>query len=89
MARNKSAGIQIGQLNLRIPGAGGETVDRLANAIAEGLAREIPGNMNHHLGMLSVRVQTAAQGAEMSGAITDSIVSALSKDSSKSTGGTR
>ena len=87
MAENTMSVIQIGQLNLRIPGRSTDTAHRVGNGIAQGLAQKVPTASHHRLGALSVRVQASANAteSEMSDAIVDSIVSALSKESSKST----
>jgi hypothetical protein len=81
MPENKNAAIQIGQLNMRIPGASAESGRSLANGIAQNLARRVPAGMKRRIGALNVRVQLPASGseAEMSNAVAEAIMRALRK----------
>jgi hypothetical protein len=81
MPENKNAAIQIGQLNLRMPGNSADTAHRVANSIGQGLAQKVPPGMQRHLGALSVRVQVPASAteAEMSDAVAEAIMRALRK----------
>ena len=71
--------IDIGQLNLRIPGDSAEAGHRVANGIAQSLVHKVPTGMQRYLGALSVRVQVSASAteAEVSNAIAEAIVRAL------------
>ena len=81
MAENKNAAIQIGQLNLRMPGNSAETAHRVGNGIGPGLAQKIPPGMRRHLGALSARVQVpaGASEAEMTDAVAEAIMRSLRK----------
>jgi hypothetical protein len=81
MPENKNAAIQIGQLNLRIPGANAEARSSLAAGIAQNLAQRISIGRQRHIGALNVRVQLPGNGteAEMSGAVAEAIIRALRK----------
>jgi len=81
MPENKNAAIQIGQLNMRIPGANAETGRSLADGIAQNLAQRISIGGQRHIGALNVRVQLPANGteAEMSVAVAEAIIRALRK----------
>jgi hypothetical protein len=81
MPENKNTAIQIGQLNMRIPGANAEAGRSLADGVARSLARSVPAGMNRHIGALNVRVQLSSNGseAEMSVAIAEAIIRALRK----------
>ena len=81
MVEAKTPAIQIGQLNLRVPGNNPEAGHRLANSVAESLARQIPPGLQGKFGALNVRVRLplGASEAEMSGAIAQSILNVLSK----------
>jgi hypothetical protein len=81
MPENKNAAIQIGQLNMRIPGSNAEAGRRMADGIAQNLAQRVPAGMERHIGALNVRVQQPASGteAEMSDAVAEAIVRALRK----------
>jgi hypothetical protein len=81
MPENKNAAIQIGQLNMRIPGANAEAGRRLADGITQNLAQRIPIGRQRHIGALNVRVQAPANGNEagMSDAVTEAIIGALRK----------
>jgi hypothetical protein len=79
MPENNSASIQIGQLNLRIPGNGVERAHGVANTLAQSLAQQVPPGMQRDLGSMNIRVQLAAAAtdAEMSNAIANAITNAL------------
>ena len=81
MAEYRTAAVQIGQLNLRVPGTSAETGRRVASGIAESLVRKVPAGMRRQLGALSVRVQVPAVAteAEMSDAVAEAIMRALRK----------
>ncbi len=81
MPENKNAAIQMGQLNMRIPGANAEAGRSLADGVAQNLARRVPPGMERHIGALNVRVQLPANGseAEMSNAVVEAIMRALRK----------
>ena len=81
MPENKNAAIQIGQLNMRIPGANAESGRVLADGIAQNLARRISIGRQRHIGALNVRVQLPTNGteAEMSDVVADAIMRALRK----------
>jgi hypothetical protein len=81
MSENNNAAVQIGQLNLRIPGESAETAHRVGNGIGPRLAEKIPQGMQRHLGALSARVQVPAGAteAEMSDAVAEAIMRALRK----------
>jgi hypothetical protein len=79
MAEQTNSAIQIGQLNLRVPGSSAATANRVADGIAQGLEQRIPTGAHRHLGALSVRVQVPAGAteAEMSDAVAGAIARAL------------
>jgi len=81
MPENKNTAIQIGQLNMRIPGANAEAGRSLADGVARNLARSVPAGMNRHIGALNVRVQLRPnmREAEMSDAVSEAIIRALRK----------
>ena len=81
MANPRTAKIQIGQLNLRLPGNSNEMGHRVANGVAESLAQQVPSGLQGQFGALNVRVRLppGASEAEMSGAIAQSILNALQK----------
>jgi hypothetical protein len=81
MTENKNAAIQIGQLNMRIPGANAEAGRSLADGIAQNLAQRISIGRQRHIGALNVRVQLPANwaAAEMSEVVAEAIISALRK----------
>jgi ribosome-associated translation inhibitor RaiA len=81
MPENKNSAIQIGQLNMRIPGANAEAGRSLANGITQNLAQRISNDKQRHIGALNVRVQLPANGteAEMSVAVAEAIIRALRK----------
>jgi hypothetical protein len=81
MAEHTNTAIQIGQLNLRIPGHSADTAQRVANGIGQGLAQKVPIGMQRRLGALSVRVQVpaGASEAEISDAVAEAILRALRK----------
>ena len=81
MVEGKAPAIQIGQLNLRVPGNSPETGHQVANGVAESLARQIPPGLQGKFGALNVRVRLppGASEGEMSGAIAGAILNALSK----------
>jgi hypothetical protein len=81
MPENKNAAIQIGQLNMRIPGANAEAGRRLADSIAQKLGQRIPIGGQRHIGALNIRVQAPANGtdAEMSDAVAEAIIRALQR----------
>jgi hypothetical protein len=81
MPENKNAAIQIGQLNMRIPGANAEAGRSLADGVAQNLARRVPAGMERHIGALNIRIQAPANGteAEMGEAVAGAIIRALRK----------
>jgi hypothetical protein len=81
MADNKNAAIQIGQLNIRIPGANAEAGRLMADGVAHNLARRVPAGMERLIGALNLRVQLPANGAEaeMSNVVAEAIIRALRK----------
>lgn len=81
MAEHRNSVFHVGQLNLRVPGESAETGHRIANGIAESLARKVPAGMQRQLGAQNVRVRlpAGATEAEMSDAISEAIVKALDR----------
>lgn len=81
MPENKNAAIQIGQLNMRIPGANAEAGRRMTDSVAHNLARRVPAGMKRQIGALNLRVQLPDSGteAEMSNAVAEAIIRALRK----------
>lgn len=81
MADRNSPALQIGQLNLSVPGQGAEAGHRIANGVTESLAQQLPADLQGQYGALTVRVPMAAGAseAEMSAAITGAIISALQR----------
>jgi hypothetical protein len=81
MAEGRAPGIQIGQLNLRIPGDSAEVGHRVANGMAESLAQQVPSGLQGQFGALNVRVRLppGASEAEMSEAIAGAIINALQR----------
>lgn len=74
--------IQIGQLNVRIPGESAESGYKVANGVAESLARKVPPDAWRQLGAITIRVPmpAGASEAEISDAISDAVVRALHRD---------
>lgn len=81
MVERRTPKVQIGQLNLRVPGDSPETGHRVANGIAESLAQQVPPGLQRQFGALNVRVRLppGASEREMSGAIAQSILNTLQK----------
>jgi hypothetical protein len=81
MADTRSAPMQIGQMNLRIPGTSADVGHRIPEGVGNRLADKLPPGLERRLGAVSVRVQirSGATEAEMCEAIADSIVKALSR----------
>ncbi len=81
MAEGKAPAIQIGQLNLRMPGNSAEAGHRVANGIAESLAQQVPSGLRGEFGALNLRVRLppGASEAEMSGEIAQAIINALQR----------
>jgi hypothetical protein len=81
MAEPAKGAIQIGHLNLRMPGGSAEAAHRVADGIGQGLAQKVPAGMRRHIGALSVRVQVPAGAteAEMSDSVAAAIVKAMRK----------
>jgi len=81
MNERRNPAVQIGQLNLRVPGRSAETGHRVANGIAESLAGKVPAGMRRQFGALNVRVQlpAGATEADMSDAVAEAIMRALRK----------
>ena len=81
MSEQRNGSVNIGQMNLRVPGSNAEMAHRITDGIGQSLAQRIPVGMQGHIGALSVRVQipTNASEAEMSGAIAGAIWNALQK----------
>lgn len=83
--------LNIGQLNMRIPGKSADTGHNVAEGVAEGIVRRVPPDLRCQLGVLSLRVQVAAGAseAEMSDAISEAIVKAIHSGSEAASGGRR
>jgi hypothetical protein len=81
MADRNSPALQIGQLNLSVPGQGAEAGHRVANGVTESLAQQLPAGLQGHYGALNVRVPmpAGASEGEMSAAIAGAIISALQR----------
>jgi len=81
MAESNTPGIQIGQINLRIPSNSAEAGQRVANGIGESLAQQMPPGLQGRFGALNVRVQLppGASEGEMSSAIARAIINALQR----------
>jgi hypothetical protein len=81
MAESRTPAIQIGQLNLRIPGNSAEVGHRVANGMAESLAQQLPSGLQGQFGALNVRVRLplGASETEMSEAIAGAIINALQR----------
>ena len=81
MAEGRTPAIQIGQLNLCMPGSGAAAGHRVANGIAESLAQQALTGLQGQFGALNVRVRLSAgvSEGEMSGAIASAITTALQK----------
>jgi hypothetical protein len=81
MADPRTAPVQIGQMNLRIPGSSADVGHRIPEDVGKRLGDKLPPGLERRLGAVSVRVkiQSGATEAEMSEAIADSIVKALSR----------
>ncbi len=81
MVEGRRPAIQIGQLNLGIPGNGAEAGHRVANGIAEHLVRQVPSGLQGEFGALNLRVKLppGASEAQMSEAIALAISNALQK----------
>jgi hypothetical protein len=81
MTEARAAAIQIGQLNLRIPGNSAEVGHRVAHGMAESLAQQVPSGLREEFGALNVRVHLppGASEADMSEAIAQAIIIALQK----------
>ena len=79
MAEVKTPAVRIGKLNLRIPGDDPQMARRVADGLAENLARKVPAGMRSEIGSLDVRVRVpaGASDAEMSEAISEAILKAL------------
>lgn len=77
----RGTGLQIGQLNLRLPGSSAAVGQRVANGMAQRLAQQLPAELQGQYGALNVRVQVpvGASEAEIEGAIAQSILSALQR----------
>lgn len=73
------SGLQIGQLNLRMPGSSAAVGHRVANGMAQRLAQQVPDGLQGQYGALNVRVQVpaGASEAEIEGAIAQSILNTL------------
>jgi hypothetical protein len=80
MPENRKSAIEIGQMNLRIPGEA-ESGIRSANDVVKSLEQKIPPGKQRRIGALNVRVQMPAIGtaAAMNDAIAEAIVHALWK----------
>ncbi len=83
MSDLQNAGVQIGQMNLRIPGEGSESGNRIAERVSQRLANQVPVSLERRLGTLSVRVQqpVGATEGERSDAIAEAIMTVLRKGS--------
>ena len=89
MAENKNAPIQIGQLNLRVPGKCTDSAHRVGKGVAQRLSQIVPAGLPRHIAALSVRIQAPnATNFEMSDVIAESIANALSKNRPKNKGRT-
>ena len=73
--------VQIGQMNLRLPGKDDKAGHRIANGIGDSLAQQMPSGLQGQIGALNLRVRLppGASETEMSHAIASSIVNALQK----------
>lgn len=80
--------LNIGQLNMRIPGKSADTGQNVAERVAEGMAKRVPPDLRCQLGALNVRVQVAAGASEveMSDAISEAIVKAIHSGSEAARG---
>jgi hypothetical protein len=88
MDEHRTPAVDIGQLNLRVPGASVEAGHGVANAIALSLARKVPARMRRQLGAINLRVQlpAGASEADISGAVAEAIVKALHRGSKAAVG---
>ncbi len=79
MIEGRTPAIQIGQLNLRLPGNSAEVGHRVAHGIAESLAQQVPPGLQGQFGALNLRVRLppGASEGEMSGAIAKAIINRL------------
>lgn len=75
----RKTGLQIGQLNLRLPGSSAAVGQRVAHGMAQRLAQQLPAGMQGQYGALNVRVQVpdGASEVEVEAAIAHSILNAL------------
>lgn len=81
MVESNTPKIQIGQMNLRIPGNSAEAGQRVANGISESLAQQMLPGLQGRFGALNVRVKLppGASEGEMGSAIAGAILNALQK----------
>ncbi len=79
MVEGRTPAIQIGQLNLRIPGIRAEVGQGIANGIGERLTEQVFAGLRGDYGALNVRVRVppGASEGEMSAAIAQAILNAL------------
>ncbi|MBE9066457.1 hypothetical protein IQ260_07310 [Leptolyngbya cf. ectocarpi LEGE 11479] len=77
----RGTGLQIGQLNLRLPGSSAAVGQRVANGMAQRLVQQLPAGMQGQYGALNVRVEVPAGASEVEVevAIAQSILSALQR----------
>jgi hypothetical protein len=76
---SRRAAIQIGELNVRLPGGNGEIARRVAEGVGSNLAARVPAGLRRRLGALNLRVEVPAGAteAEMSAAIALEILRGL------------
>ncbi|MEM9088862.1 MAG: hypothetical protein AAGC93_08980 [Cyanobacteria bacterium P01_F01_bin.53] len=81
MGDSNASGVQINQLNLRVPGRDAQVGHRVANGMAEQLAQQLPPGLKGEFGALTVRVQVGpgASEGEMNEAIAQAILQALQR----------
>lgn len=81
MAETNPPTLQIGQLNLSLPGQGADAGHRLAKGVTESLAQQLPADLQGQYGALNVRVPmpAGASEAEMSAVIAGAIINALQR----------
>lgn len=70
------ANIQIGQLNLRIPGQNAEIGHRVAEGVSQKLAQQIPMGLQRQIGVMNLRISLPVNASEE--AISDAIALAIS-----------
>jgi hypothetical protein len=91
MADRRNARVQIGQMNLRLPGGSVDSAHSVAEGVGRRLGEMLPSGLERRVGALNVRVQIPGKAteAEMSDAIARSIAGALRKGRSRGNGSAR